>query len=484
MSQSDVLLIANVGNHDVQLVDAGGRGNKKPPPPRELGEAILADFEGYRQRLSFPLLAPTLEWIREKHFPGLGKKTAWSGLHVVLFASDQPERYTDPGERAKDTKPFAEVIRRWLEEEHRLPPRNVYISTIEGNPADYSNMLDFYVGELQKRQEFFTRRDGMPQTYLEVAGGTPAMTSMLIVAGVEVLGENVGVLYVSRDTNSPQQIPIAGQLFGQKTRAILRRQVEEHTYAAALRTMQNEGHYITPDVNRRTALTELLRYVERRLAFDFKRARAALEPVYGALSGEKQAQVGYWMRQLSEPEEPELLDELWHSMNVQRELEEYAAFVQRAFLFQERMFRYMAEQMGMQTIKKGREVDPAWARDQEGLAAFLGKRHVNIERTLNRVILGAIVDYFVQHERRWARWQDAAQRLHKLSEVAKVRNEGLSGHGMKGIGKADIEGAYKGSLDALMDNMAEAYATIFEQTLGPSPYQEAESLILELIADR
>ncbi len=493
MSQRDVLLIANVGNHDVKLEEAGHAFLPAPPEerwfPRTLGEAILDRFERCAPYLRFDLLTPVFTYLREKHFSDV-ENGLWDRLHVVLFASDQSE---EAGEaHKKDTMPFAKVIQRALKQTYEIPGEkwrvtipNVLTIPIEGNPADYANMLSFYVPQLKKRRAYFRQKEeAIPHVYMEVSGGTPAMTSMLIVAGVEVFGENVHVLYVPWGVGLAQEVRIAGQIFGQKVRNTFTHQIQEHSYTAALHTLNRDGKHVARDPERLEALIALVHYVERRLEFDFQNARRALQRAYSALRGNVQAVVGNWLRALQKAEEVDHLAELWHGMYIELDLQRYAAFVQRAFVFQERTFRHIATQMGVQTHAEGRQLDPDWVNAQEGLVDFMEKRKVEWWRTLNRVILSTVIAYFMERQPTfWGHLERPIQSLNQLSAVAGLRNSGLAGHGLKGISQAAIEQAYGASLEKLMDDLADVYQDVFGQAVGPSPYQEAEDLILGLISD-
>jgi hypothetical protein len=315
------------------------------------------------------------------------------------------------------------------------------------------------------------------------------MTSMLIVAGVEVFGERARTLYLDRSATVPYEVSVARELFARKTRDTLRNQIALHVYAAALHTVKESGDLITSDTRQRQLLAMLLNYADRRLAFDFERARAALQEARGLAVGVQQSRIGRWLRELETLDTPVLLSELLHSTRLKLQAGDYADLTQRLFRFQESSFRYMAEQMGLEYGKSHEYASQTWFKNQAELGPFLdvyidrqsGKVNtVDLGRSLNRYSLGAIVDYYVQHDPQWDHWRSTADDLHALSTVSELRNKGLSGHGFKGIGRPDLEAAFGGSLDTLLDHLAHIYAALFDQTPGTDPYAAVNELILEL----
>jgi hypothetical protein len=496
------LLLANVGNHDVDLADR----TLLPPelqegrlPPRTLGTELAANYAHYAPALRLPLLAPTLRWLLDH------EQVAPEALQIYLFASDQPADYTPQSEWLKDSYPFAQVIRDHLVQGGlawrrggkgevkplRLPKRQVQLRRIAGNPADYRNVLAYFGRELPR---IAARTDPLEVAYLEVTGGTPAMTSMLIVTGVEVFGQKARTLYLARTDDRPVPVGVSHQLFARHTRATLRTQIGLHAYAVARQTLAAHGAALLPDAQQRALLDALLQYADRRLAFDFGRARDALAEAGRYALGEAQARVGAWSRQLSTPGAAELLAELLHSARIKYRQGDYADFVGRLFRFQEAAFRHLAEGMGMQYKDPDDDeyVDQGWVRAVAGLSEFLqayrpprenaNPINIDLDRSLNRVSLGAIVDFFVQQDA-WAHRRDAARMIHRLTDLARLRNKGIAGHGFEGIGYEDLSQAFGRDAGAILPHLQETYQALFERSPGADPYAAANALCLELLAE-
>ncbi|RLC93082.1 MAG: hypothetical protein DRI77_12180, partial [Chloroflexi bacterium] len=441
-----VLLLANVGNHDVKLTDStllpeALQGHRLPA--RTLGDELLSNYDHYARSITLPMIGVCARWLLE----GVG--VAPEELYIHLFASEQPAPPVTPqSEWLKDTISFAQLVRRFLldgglewtteiEQDGkrrkkrrplRLPKRQVRVHTIPGNPADYNNTLDYFNRELGKLASRVGADDAV---YLEVTGGTPAMTSMLIVAGADVFGQRTHTLYVERGADRPYRVGIGRRFFSRRARAALRDQLELYAYAVAGATLEAEAQLVTPNAEQRALLSALLSYADRRLAFDFERARNALHEAYQYATGATQSQIQYWQRELKGQDNTALLAELIHSARIKYELGDYADFTQRLFRFQEASFRHLAEQMGMRYKDgKGDEyVDQTWVNGVPGLGQFLadytapdGKQYkpVRVANSLNRISLGAIVDHFVHHDPRWRPLRQVTDDIHHLSAVAQL----------------------------------------------------------------
>lgn len=479
----NVLLLANVGNSDLRLERPDLLPTHDDPDwwrsIRRQGEEINQNFDRYGDALTLPLLGPTVRWILDN------EGVAGSDLHVVLFASNQAYHPTIEHEWLRDTLPVAKVIRQVLSRPpYGIPKKQIHTEAIDGIPADYSNMLSFYARTLPERQRYV---DADTRVYLEVSGGTPAMTSMLIVMGVEVFGESVRTLYVDRGATVPYEVNVSRELFARKSRDVLRNQIALYAYAVAQRTLEASGALITSDSGQRELMHKLLTYADRRLAFDFKRALDALQEARKRALGVQQAQIQHWLRELEEPDAASNLAELIHSTRIKQFFGDYADFVQRIFRFQEAAFRHMAERMGLQYTKSdGQYASQNWLESVPGLGKFLDMYRnrqtgrvntIDLSRPLNRVSLGAIVDYFVQNVPEWSHWQGVADQLHALSAVADLRNSGLAGHGFRGIGETDIEDAFGGTAADLLACLTTIYETIFEDAPGDDPYAAVNALL-------
>jgi hypothetical protein len=487
------VLLANVGNSDLVVTDPDllpsyERGRL---PSRLMGEAILDDFDRFRGKIELPLIEPAIDWICE--YEDLDPKD----IILVLFASDQPEKKTNPSARLKDTKPVAEAIVKHLNDRFKIGKKQIKIQTIDGSPADYSNALNFYQNTLKDVSQWINQKIDNPSIYLEVSGGTPAMTSMLIVMGVETFGQDVTTLYLDRASKSPYRIDISQALFARKNRETLLGQVKLHAYNAAYVTMIENGQLLLSDDKKRKLVEYLLHYGDRRLAFDYDRARTSIREAQALAVGTMQTDLRYWQRELKEASIETKIAELIHSAEIKAELGEYSDLTQRLFRFQESIFRHLAEDIGIQYSKPdGMRVKSSWYNSQQDLQQYLENYRrnakgqvsdnvisVDLARTLNRFSLGAYVEFNVQ-QTPWQHLQNTIENIFKLSSVADLRNKGISGHGFDGIGEPDLINAYGGDVHDIIVNMKEIFTTIFDKSIDDNPYEELNRLIRDLIGEQ
>lgn len=490
MSDIKAVLLANVGNSDLQLPEDQQHLLPEQEDPRyytarRLGEEITANFKRYQDAITLPLIGPTLDWLLEEGY-------ATNEIAIYLFASDQPMDVTEVSERLKDTRPVAEAIQLYLNHRYSIQKKAVRIKAIEGSPADYRNALSFYQQTLPSIQAEVNKIAPQASIYAEVSGGTPAMVSMLILMVVEYFGEDVVTLYKDRTLDRPFDIGVARSLFARKTRDTLIEQIKLYAYAVAQRTLTDHGQTVLPDSNTRQLLDHLLRYADRRLAFDYERAGYHLQEASVLATGTRQAQLRAWRRELNTDEISLMLAELIHSARLKLELGDFADLTQRLFRFQEAMFRYMAEQMG---LKGTQYASKSWVEANVAMGEFLaayGRGNdgqpsqkpvaIDVTRSLNRFSLGAIVDYFVQHDTNWQHWQRVTEQIHGLSKLADLRNKGIAGHGFEGIGLDDLNAAYGASVATqLMNDLQQMYREVFDVELPPNPYESLNTICLQLL---
>lgn len=484
-------LLATVGNRDVQVTDR----TVLPEPMRAVwtparveGEALLADLDAAGGALDYPMITPVVRWLLDE------KGVAPEDLQVVLFATDQPKPFTPEDEWKKDTLAYAKIIRRALldglpgldrAQDRRLTKRQVYVRSIETNPAHYRLMLDTFTGAFADLQRYIGPDD---RVYLEVTGGTPAMTSMMIVAGADAFGERARCIYKNPAETEPQEVGILPRFFARQARAALEQQLKLHAYTAALATFERHRDLIAESVPGQTLVAALITYAERRLAFDFDRARQALKDAAAVAPSDIHAQLGHLQRQLQSASTADLLAELVHNARIKYTMGHYADFTQRLFRFQEAGFRYLAEKMGLQYKNpEGKRARTAWLRNVPGLLDYLasytdpnGETYtpVNIiDYNLNRTNLGALVNFFVDNEPTWADRREVMDGLYRLSSFGSLRNKGLAGHSFQGIGKPDLTAAFEEDADHIVPLLETIYTGLFGVDLPEDPYAAANALI-------
>ena len=386
-------------------------------------------------------------------------------------------------------------------EKERLQKKQIRIEPIESNPADYANALEFQhqtLDTLKSRLDRNYGEDGY-RVYLEVSGGTPAMCSMLIVTGAEVFGKNVTTLYLDRSSDIPNQIDISRALYSRQARSSFKQQLSIYAYGVATKTLQDQEEFILTDSKKSKVMSALVQYADRRLSFDFDMARQHLSKAQTSITGIPQSKIRYWLGELQNMTTRDYLAELLHTMQIKIEAEDYTDLTQRMFRFQESIFRYLAERMGIEYSKSDdtQYLSQTWLATQPSLTDYLGRYSrdhkgkktgkstlVETTRALNRFSLGGIVDYHVESVDQWKPLKQTTEAIHLLSEVAELRNKGISGHGWDGVSRTLIEESYPASIEDLIQDLKQIYCGVFEvEQIPPSPYQAVNELLLELLEE-
>jgi hypothetical protein len=232
------VLICNIGSSDLdraQLAELNGLSE------RERAMCILADYAACQPRLALPIIGKALRHVQRQ--PG-------ELVCVALVASDQgAEQPADDTARdnwGKDTLYMAQVIARRLTEPsidwQPIAAARIQIWTIEDgrggarDPSDYDGVRRFFERQLPELRAAFPNATA----YLEVTGGTPAMTTGLLVAGTEVFGAQAEVLYVHPRRPMPATLNTGKRLQAGPLRAALRSNAATYDYDAALRAFRSQ----------------------------------------------------------------------------------------------------------------------------------------------------------------------------------------------------------------------------------------------------
>ncbi len=406
------VLLANIGNRDVWV----GRacpipGEIHPQWNREasrraLGEALLKDWDACREHLDLPIIGKGVRYIRRRE----GKVD-----HVVLISSDQSGREGVAEKHlAQDTCTLAPVVERLLVERMGLAEDAVIHLTAD-RPADYSAMREFFRRELPLLRERFPDA----RFYLEVSGGTPAMTSMLLVVGVETFGMDAHPFYVSEHEEEPFLLGIGRQLVAESLLGVVRENVSRYAYLAARQTLEDNRDLLEEFVALEPLLA-LLDHAVCRRNFDFAGAYAAVERLEDPAWKERLLAV---CADLKEPTREVLLRETVFNARLAYEVGNLWDFVVRVFQFVEGMLRYLALRLGVRFEDESGEPDEdgerlagGWMEENRALCDALRSEGVRLE-TVNRYVLRRLVGKLGQEQ-----WKEVLTLLDRLEEVGNLRN--------------------------------------------------------------
>ncbi len=476
------ILICNVGGRDV----ASEVFPKDNIGERTWAETILTRYHELYATLRLPIIGKALHYLAERRI---------ALDHVILIASDQPP---PPDRNAQfwqsDTIHSAAIIRRLLSDGHTpypaLPTDQITIWTIRDerdrgcDPSDYDLTLRFLERQLTKLQHQYPQHTA----FLEVTGGTPAMTTGLLIAGTEVFGSRAEVLSIHPAQETPIALNTGKRLLATPLRATLRSNAATYAYAAAARTFLEQEAIITDRLDPIAAslIAPLLDYAHHRFNFAFANARKALEKIHDA--GPWQTELDALRSQVTSPDRCSLLAEVVHGAAARYEIGLYADFLVQVVRFEENLLRYLCLLQGVEFRNRRRNTDPdgpyltrEWLQQQPFTLSRDRdrQRDLPVDRSVLRELIGQLLNPSDHHQ------QALLQAIDKLGELVKRRNELI--HHLEGVQKIGLARAFAGphasstAADQIVPHLQQLYKAVCKQPLPPSPYQQINHLLDRLL---
>jgi len=338
------------------------------------------------------------------------------------------------------------------------------------------------------RQRLGALKDQAPDAtfYLEVSGGTPAMTSMLLVTGAEVLGLAARPLYVSEHEEQPFSLDLGRRLVAESLCQVIREDLKIYAYQAAANTVRDNLVLLEAFIPAR-ALLAGLDYARQRLNFNFECARQAIE----------QAPPGPWSAQAEQlaaslcPQQPGwLLHEIIYNAETRLEIGAYGDFLTRVFRFDEGALRHTVRRLGARLIDKngqpdddGEFFDPVWLDQVPQLKAYLIDKGIyfNDDRApANRYVLNLVAKKLAD------RCDDTATPelltyLGTISKLSGVRNKSFAVHTFDGVsrqrmveaftGKASVTDSQKGMQDIVAMLRQACHVTTGQPLAPDNPFK-------------
>ena len=480
------LLIANVGGRDLECTLLSKRGRSE----REWAAEVAARYEELRHGLRLPILGKALH-----HLAATGVTLE----ALVLVASDQPMPPAGSAEQRfwlSDTGPTAQLIRRMLADgSGDLPPlpaerMTVWtIATPDGRGTDPSD-YDLTLAYLERRLAQLALQHPTARALLEVAGGTPAMTTALLIAGVEAFGSRAEALAIHPAREDPAALGVGRRLLATPLRAALHSNAATFAYDAALRTLRAERDAIGDRLalGALEAAEALLRYASARYNFDFPGARAALEPLLVAEQPWRQ-ELALLTAQVTNPDRSGLLAEVVHGAAARYATGLYADFLTQLVRFEENLLRKLCLDRGVQFVSRnqgpdddGSLISRAWLRAQP--FTLTGDQDDGRNRGSGRTVMRELVEMLAQ-----LRNEDLTtllQAIDRLRTLVYLRND--TTHSLDGLRKVDLAQRFANrhtapehEADQIVPHLTMLYQMVTGRTLSPSPYPMINALLERLL---
>jgi hypothetical protein len=477
------LLICNVGGKD--LVCAGL--SKVRRSERGWAEELLARYDDLQPMIDLPIIGKALRYF-------VAQEIALERL--ILIASDQDATQVEQRFWESDTCLTATIIARYLADGYAglppIPAEQMSIWIIRdsagqgGDPADYDLVLAWL--EQQLVQLAIDHPNG--SAFLQVTGGTPAMTTGLLIAGTEAFGARAELLSIHPQKEEPTRLNTGQRLLAAPLRATLRSNAATYAYDAALTTLYEQraiiGDRLAPGAL--ATIAALLAYAQCRYSFDFPGARAALAVL--PATHPWAAQLAPFAAQVAAPDRTDLLAEVIHGAAARYTVGLYADFLTQLVRFEENLLRLLCLERGAIFVSResgqddddGSLISRAWLRT---LPFSLRNDHDDgRNRSGGRAVLRELLGRLAHA--RGEVLNPLLNAIDKLQKLVYLRNE--TTHSLDGVDKRALAIAFTDrrtadavEADGIIPHLAALYQQIAGRSLPSSPYKALNGLLDQLL---
>lgn len=221
-----IIFIANIGNSDVYY---NGQRAAEVKLPRIIGKELLDAWASKREKVSIPIISAGFDKIKE---------SAALPNEIWLFCTNQPSTVAEI-HRNKDTAHFAEIVQKKICETYKYTSDSIKIITINGNPSNYDEMMDFF-------DKFFSGTISADDIYknafffFSITGGTPQANTGLLVNAVNHFENNGQAVYVSEKSGAAT-LDLVSKVINKKYASLVCTMINNYDYAAALNIIEEWG---------------------------------------------------------------------------------------------------------------------------------------------------------------------------------------------------------------------------------------------------
>lgn len=418
---------------------------------RRAGEILNKNFNKIKKSLSFPIIKPTLDYI---------KNEVENIDFVLLIATDQdthPYNYND-------TLYYAEIIKRDIQEKYKFISR-IEVLKVKSNEVIYLDKMYEYFHAVFDTNKYFKELNEVDNIYLHLVGGIDAINNAIRFNAIQKFGRKVQYeLHVNeRDETA---IPIQS----------VRKFLEENDKNTACRMAENyfyEGilslELISEDVK------NLAGYAHQRLLFNFDKAKYNLSKVTNSdIRGREIRKV----TPLVEQNEQELLKELFWNAQVKYIQKNYVDFLLRFFrLIEEVLLQEVLSVIKIEyTEHKWDKAFSKYLTNNEQLKNWLDEKEIKYksENPSSRLLKEILYYFSITNP---PQYSDSDYNIVSMSyELQQLRNKSIGAHGFESLDEKQIKSIYEdqGVMQWLKQKL----------NIDSNPFDEITDTIVELCKKR
>ena len=466
-------LLCNVGTRDVEVAADVQFENqqaffREKLVPRVAGKEIL-ERELF-QYVNIPIIEQAMRYVQRNQPETM--------LSIVLFTTDQPDSVADRY-RNSDTVYFAGIIKRLLIDVHGFTKERIFVHSTSQDPSDYDKMHEWYT---QIMGTVAQRIDAGAPVYLLLAGGTPAMNTMLLFAGSERFQAAARPIYVSPARKSASELDINRQISRTALLRSLREVLVAYAYSPAQALVKQHPALKAEEDN---LLNLLFEYAQQRRHFKFD---AAIQSLDRALKLKRMDQLEWLRDDLIDHNELFCLREVIYLAEIALQTGDWLDFLTRLHRFSEGLLQLLAERVGVEWSdkKERKSYHKRWWEAQRSVLHQLGltdaapadQKIENKRREVDRKNLDAVVAHFIQQQG-LVEGEQILSLLQAIDAVVPLRNQIV--HRFTPVTRAEIE-AKKHTPEVLIEHMRQAFAlfTAEPSLADQNPYEILNQTCLRL----
>lgn len=410
------------------------------------------------------------------HVPLIDKTLAWIVTsdveidHVVLFISQDHPYGNDEGYPADFAAFITDYVDRAIAE---LGPEEIEMMLVEEETTDYDIMLKFYQEKLSDFADY-------NEIYMEVTGGTAAMSFVLLWQGITQFGERVTPLRVSPAHDEPLPLDIGRLLLLDHEYDDYKDLIALYQYHAAFRVLENNKGLFHRYWRYFDAIRAVTKHARQRINFNFEEAETSLRDTKATLPKPFRDRLEGFITDLDERDDAWILREEIYATAIALDNGEFKDALTSIITFREGLMRAYVVKLGIPLRANNRKFDKDWLANPSvwrNLHGYVTKR-LRLDETswLNTRELDKILEYLGQGD-------DAIKvicdRIDQFNKLSTIRNNAI--HHFKGVSEASIDETFPQGYDAIIPEMHSLYTYVTERPVRVGYYDEINAFILDLI---
>lgn len=423
-----------------------------------IANASLTDVRGINTPApQIPIIDKALGWIDDINI---------NIDQIVLFVS-QDDPHNEIAETGQTVEAF---IRTYVDEiTSTLGPEQIQMITVEAEAANYDVMLHFYSQALQQ----FDAHDAI---YMEVTGGTAAMSFVLLWQGIALFKDKVSPLYVTVDHDKPLRLDIGNALLLEAMLDDYQDLIEIYQYHAALQVLHAHEGLCRQYWPYYDAIRAVTKHARQRINFNFEEAETSLRGLMDTVPSEFREQLNDFIVDLDDRDAAWILREEIYTTDFAIRNGEFKDALTSMITFREGLMRYYVIALDVPLIDDNRVIDPDWLAKQHGLRDHLRQKNINIERWLTSKGLDKILEYkgkFNPHIRA------VCKQIDLFDQLGRLRNQAVHHHA--GVSPDMINDTFPGGIKAIVPTMHDLYKEVTKRPIREDYYDDINRYILALI---